>query len=129
MNQLERRFLEKMIKSARGTFGVTFTKKGSNEVRKMRCGKKTTKYLKGGKASYNAIEKNLLRVIDVNIVREAQKAGKSGAEVSAIRAIPLENITELRCNGQTYQIIGNLSEQSPERLQTEDSLENQEKLA
>lgn len=129
MNQLERRFLAQTIKSARGTFGVTFTKK-DGEIRRMRCGKKTKNYLKGGKASYDAAEKNLMRVVDVDFVRKAKKENKSGAEVAAIRAIPLDTISELRCNGVTYTIIGNLSEQSPEISHSAVSAQEQEsKLA
>lgn len=73
-------------------FYTEFIKRSNGEKRKMWARKGVTKYLKGGDKPYNADDKDLITVFDMQKVD--------------YRSIPKENIIKLSANGEKYEIIG-----------------------
>ena len=69
-------------------FSVTFTKRSTGELRKMRCRLGVKKHLSGGSKSYDPAKSNLLTVFDMD------KAG--------YRSIPIDGIQRLSVSGQTF---------------------------
>jgi hypothetical protein len=82
-----------LIANAKGDkfFTVTFNKRTTGEQRTMNCRKGVTKALQGGVAAYDFKERDLVCVYDV------QAAG--------YRSIPLEGITEVKMEGEVYQVV------------------------
>ena len=66
-------------------FSLAFVKRTTGEVREMVCRRGVTAHLKGGPAAYNAAEKNLITVYDM------QKNG--------YRSIPVENVLRVKRDG------------------------------
>ena len=69
-------------------FSVDFVKRTTGEIRHMVCRRGVTKHLKGGELGYNAKEKDLLSVFDM------QKNG--------YRMISLDSLITLKCHGAEY---------------------------
>jgi len=69
-------------------FTVEFIKRTTGELRKLNCRIGVKKHLKGGKAAYNAAEKQLLTVFDMS--------------ANGYRSIPLEGIQRVSVGGQTF---------------------------
>ena len=80
-------------------FVVEFIKRTTGELRKLQATTNLTSHLKGGEASYDAKEKGLLVVIDL-------QAAKKNPD-RAFRSIPLENVLVIRANGVTLTITDN----------------------
>lgn len=87
---------KKAVKEIENTNGkifyTEFIKRSNGKKRKMWARKGVKKYLKGGDKPYNADDKDLITVFDM------QKIG--------YRSIPKENILKLNANGKKYEIIG-----------------------
>lgn len=71
-------------------FYAEFIKRSNGEKRKMLARKGVTKYLKGGEKPYNADDKDLITVFDMQKVD--------------YRSIPKENIQRLSANGKKYKV-------------------------
>jgi hypothetical protein len=81
--------IKKLVEQTKGRiFSVEFIKRTDNTFRKMLCRTGVRKYIRGGGRNYSPEKKNLLSVFDM------KKIG--------YRMIPVENILEIRVNGQTY---------------------------
>ena len=95
--QIEREGVEDFLRSLNGKmFSVVFTKRTTGEVRKLLATTNYASKLKGGEASYDAKAKGLLVVLDV-------VASKKTPE-RAIRSIPLDAVSEIHANGETYLV-------------------------
>lgn len=71
-------------------FSVRFTKRGDGQEREMRCRFGVKSHLKGGELGYDAFEKALFTVFDMD---------KRG-----YRSIPWEGISEVKVEGQRYLV-------------------------
>ncbi len=85
--RLAKELLVKLIDSE--IFTATFIKK-SGELRTMNCRKHVKKHLAGGKLKYNAIERNLLPVFDM--------------QKQAYRMINIETLQNIKARGKEYSI-------------------------
>ena len=84
-----------IVNSNGGFFTVTFIKRTTGEVRTMNCTSNYKKLLKGGQAKYNALERDLVVVMDV----AKHKKGES-----AIRSIPLDSLLKLSISNEEYLV-------------------------
>ena len=75
-------------------FTVKFVKRTTGEVRVMNCRKGVKKFTNGGTLAYSPKEKNLVCVWDAKVEDPAK----------AYRMIPLENIIEIKMEGETYEV-------------------------
>ena len=92
VKSLKRDAVGDFLKSLNGKFfTVEFIKRTSGERRTMRATTNFESLLKGGEAAYNASEKNLLVVRDL--------------DAQAFRSIPLDAVLVIRAKGNTYTII------------------------
>ena len=71
-------------------FSVRFIKRTTGEERVMTARTGVKKHLKGGKAAYDAAEKDLIFVYDLS--------------AEGYRTIALDAITALRINGEQYEV-------------------------
>jgi hypothetical protein len=71
-------------------FSVVFVKRSNGELRKMTCRRGVKKFLAGGELGYNAKEKDLLPVFEI--------------DKGQYRSISCEQVQELKLHGKTYQI-------------------------
>ena len=71
-------------------FTVTFTKRSTGEVRVMNARRGVKKHLKGGSLGYNATEKGLIPVYDM--------------QKKAYRSIAAESITEIKIGKDVIKI-------------------------
>jgi hypothetical protein len=71
-------------------FTVDFIKKDGTS-RTMNCRMGVTRHLKGGKASYNAQDKNMLHVFDM--------------QKRQYRTINVSTVTAIRCNGDSFLVM------------------------
>ena len=89
-NLMKTNNLRSIIGSNGRIFTVDFIKKDGTP-RSMNCRMGVTSYLKGGKASYNADDKNMLYVFDM--------------KKRQYRTINATTITAIRCNGDSFLVI------------------------
>mgnify|MGYP006273575019 CR=1 FL=1 len=90
--ELERARVYDLLQSLNGKFfTVVFTKRSTGEVRKMRATTNYAKHLKGGTLNYDAKQKSLIPVWDL--------------DKKAFRSIPTDSVTEIHANGNQYQVI------------------------
>ena len=90
MKKVSRRDILSLIKDNKDTiFSAVFLKK-SGEIRRMTCRLGVKKHLKGGKLSFNPLERNLLVVFDM------QKEG--------YRMINLDTLMSINMKGVEYNV-------------------------
>jgi hypothetical protein len=90
-NAIKRTEAAEMIRKSNGAiFGVDFIKRTTGELRKMTARLGVKKHLKGGKAAYDAAEKDLIFVYDLS--------------AEGYRTIALDAITALRIGGEQYEV-------------------------
>lgn len=83
--------VKKVLDSIRDEFfSVTFIKRTTGELRHLNGRKGVTRHLKGGSAAYDFESKGLVSVYDV--------------EKEGYRAIPIENVLEIRASGAVYEV-------------------------
>ena len=92
MDVIKTELFRTIIKELGGSriFGVTFVKRTTGEVRNMTCRLGVSKGTVGGELNFDVVEKGLLPVFDM--------------EKQAYRMINLETVTEIRANGQVYNL-------------------------
>ena len=90
MKAISKREILEIIKNNKNTiFSVVFLKK-NGEIRRMTCRFGVKKHLKGGKLSFNPLERNLLVVFDM------QKEG--------YRMINLDTLMSINMKGVEYNV-------------------------
>lgn len=88
--------LAKLIEDTHGAFfTVAFTKRTTGEVRVMRATLNYSSALAGGEAKYDARERGLIVVRDMDATR---------AGVPPIRSINLDGVLWVKANGNTYEV-------------------------
>jgi hypothetical protein len=86
--------VQKIAASRGRIFALTFIKRTTGERRDMVCRLGVTAHLKGGKPGYDAKAKGLLVVFDL--------------DRADYRAVPVEGITRVTIDGETYTVNGDL---------------------
>jgi len=79
-------------------FSVRFIKRSDSKERVFRCRTGVKKFLKGGKAAYDFEEKNLVPVWILPVDRRMNDID------NGYRAIPVENIREIRAQGKCWKV-------------------------
>ncbi len=104
MNDLKASKVNEFLKDVLGTyteiFSVKYIKRTDGSERKHRCFRKVQKHLKGGERAYDFDEKNL---VGVWIPEEDRRENDRG---NGYRAVPAENIIEVRAGGKVFQTAG-----------------------
>jgi hypothetical protein len=91
LNQLARLF-------GKGKFAtVTFVKKGNGQIRVLNGKTNVQSALVGGQPTYNANERNQLRVCDVNV-------RVNGVRTPSYRTVTVDNVIDVRANCRIYKI-------------------------
>ena len=94
--KVSRETIAGLIDATRGTFfTVAFIKRTTGDTRVMRCTLNYTSELVGGVAKYDARERHLIVVRDLDATREG---------VPAIRSINLDGVLWLNANGKRYEV-------------------------
>ena len=75
--------VKQLLTNENGFFTITFVKRGDSSLRTMNCRTGVTKHLKGGSASYNLEERNLVLVWT-----------RKG-----YRSVPVENVISIKLGG------------------------------
>jgi len=92
--------VESILRGTRGGFfTVTFTKRTTGELRRMRATLNYKNALKGGEAKYDHASRQLLvvRDMDATIAKDGQ---------NPIRSIPWDAVLTIVANGETYEVKG-----------------------
>ena len=88
--------VEGILRATRGGFfTVVFVKRTTGELRTMHATLNLKSALKGGDAKYDAKDKGLLIVRDMDATREG---------VAPIRSIPWGNVTQIHAHGNVYHV-------------------------
>lgn len=92
MNVLKRNEVMDFVKGLKDKiFSVVFIKRTTGEIREMTCRQGVTKYLAGGKRSYEFEDRLLLPIFDMT--------------KKDYRCIPIEGIKGIKVNGITHIVV------------------------
>ena len=89
---------EMMAKSDGKIFTVKFITRGKGELRTMNCRLGVTIGVKGVGMSYDAAEKGLLGVYDMQAPGDDKRGG--------FRMVALEGVSELTIEGNKFEVVG-----------------------